>query len=865
MLALNRNTSLLSRLEEQFHSAEGAAVASDGVCWSYAELNAASAGCAASLRNGSQALAPIALLMNHAAPLIAAIVGVLRSGGFYIVLNPGHSIERLTQIWEEVRPQAIITDAAHADVARHLAKSSGQVLLFGDRAKDPASFANPSPDAPCALFYTSGSLGAPKPLVYTYGGTFHAVSNHARALDIQPHDRLTLLSPCSAGASVSSVFAALLNGASVHPFEPMKEGLNALASWIEREQITIYHSVPSLFRRFLETLEPDQVLSSVRAVKLGGEPVFAADIDLFRRHFRKDAVLINGLGMTEANGNVAHYQFTDRVEPADVIVPIGRPLDGIEIKLRNGDDFEVSPGEIGEIVVRGRHIVPAFWTGQEVKPFGVDADGWFRTGDLGRKNSADLLEHLGRKDNQLKRRGQWVTLSEVEGALTQFEGVKEVAVVAVEEKNGEKGIAAFLCWKNQAIPEHELERRLAGKLPAPARPSFLVNVTELPLLPNGKLDRRTLFQIAKDLTPNETETRGQSFDFITLELFSIWKQVLDREDFTIKDDFLALGGDSLAAAALMAAVEKTFRLRLPPATLLGAPTIEKLAKVIRKRNGKKKSVQTVAYHLEGSNPTLFYVPAAGSEAFELKLLPKHLSAEQPILAFQPKGLDGRARYQASVEEMASSYLIHLRVHQPRGPYYLCGNCFGGVVAFEIAQLLIAAGEEVAFLGLFDSYAGDYPKLRASASSSSNPFAVESFPSKLLRWIDEAVADRDSFKKKLFEIDVALRFSLFARDYESRSTCLRRLCGIARRRYLLRPYRGRIDLFRTADFPPSELYEPDPLLGWGGVALQGIEVHELPGCHGDYMRESHVRVFADLLSAGLADAHLLAGRAMHSSS
>jgi acyl-coenzyme A synthetase/AMP-(fatty) acid ligase/thioesterase domain-containing protein/acyl carrier protein len=853
---LKKKADLLAQLEEEFKIHPGnRAVASEDTNWSYQRLNAVSAGCASSLQNGSHEFAPVALLMRHDVRLIAAIIGVLRSGGFYVVLNPTYSIARIRQIYDEVRPRAIITSAEHVRLARDLTKSSRRVLLFDNLVSNAASFAklSLSHSAPCALFYTSGSLGGPRPLVYTHGATLHNVTNYSRALNIQAHDRLTLLSPCSAAASASSLFAALLNGASVHPFEPVQEGLTALASWIEREQLTIYHSVPSLFRRFLATLEPDQILPSIRLVKLGGEPVFAADIDLFRRHFREDAVLINGLGMTEANGNVCHYRVARCVKFDGIIVPVGRPLDGVDLKLLNPDNSEVARGEIGEIALRGRQIVPSFWTGKGVEYFGIGRDGWFRTGDLGRKNDADLLEHLGRKDNQLKRLGQWVSLAEVEAALLQFDGVKEVAAVAFEKRNREKGIAAFLSWKDTPISEHEVRRALAVKLPAHAFPNCVFNLVSLPVLPNGKIDRIALSRTAQNALPKVAEVQSQSFDSITLELLSIWKQVLERGDITIKDDFFAFGGDSLAAAAIMAAVEKIFCVNLPTGALLNAPTVEKLAKIIRNSQGGKKRVQVVGYRLDGKNPPLYYVPGAGCEAFELKLLPRHLPTEQAILAFQPRGLDGRSRYQASVEAMAKSYLAHVRVHQPHGPYYLCGNCFGGVVAFEMARRLAAAGEKVAFLGLFDSYGGDYPKRRASVPISSQPFKVQSLLSKLFRSIGEVVKDRNYLKEKLLEIDVALRFSLFARDYESRSSCLRRLCGIARRRYRMRPFPGRVVLFRPDDLPFAELYEPDPLLGWDGMALEGIEIHELPGRHGDYMREPQVKVLAEKLVSCLARA------------
>src|SRR5436853_3104386 len=185
MLALNRSADLLSRLEQQFKIyAANTAVVSKGSSWNYEQLDAVSAACASGLANGSRDTAPVALLMTHAAPLIAAIFGVLRSGGFYIVLNPAHSIVRLAQICVDVQPRTIITDAQHAHIARHLTKSSRQVLRFDELATNSASLAKsePSPNEPFALFYTSGSLKVPKPLVYTWGGTFRNATNHARLL-----------------------------------------------------------------------------------------------------------------------------------------------------------------------------------------------------------------------------------------------------------------------------------------------------------------------------------------------------------------------------------------------------------------------------------------------------------------------------------------------------------------------------------------------------------------------------------------------------------------------------------------------------------------------------------------------------------
>lgn len=851
--------SLVSRLETRLkmHSTR-LAVAGESTRWSYAELDAASASCASALQDaGENRFAPTVLLMEHDAPLIAAIVGVVRSGGFYLVLNPTHPPPRLRQICNEVRPRAIIVDSQYLRIARGLLESAQQVLLFSELVTTSASFIGPSLSAmdPFALFYTSGSLQKPKPIVYTHGGTLQNVTNHSRALGLHADDRLTLLSPCSAAASVSSLFGALLNGASLYPLNPVREGLHRMRMWIEREEITIYHSVPSLFRHFVQTLALDQVLPSIRAVKLGGEPVFNRDLALFRRHFRSDALLINGLGMTEANGNVCHCRITKQSSTDGVSVPVGEPLHGIEIKLLDAEGCEVATGETGEIALRGKHVTPAFWTGRAVQAYGVQRDGWFRTGDLGRRNRGSLIEHLGRKDDQLKQRGHWVSLAEIEAALMQMPGAREAAVVPVDQSGQQKSIAAFVSWNEAATSARALRSALRKKLPPHSVPSYFFERRKLPLLPNGKIDRPALSRSAAAALIKPARPQPQSAEPIALQLLSIWQQVLEKDDISIKQDFFALGGDSLAAAAIMAGIDKFLRVNLPIAALVQAPTIEKLAYLIRNSGRGANSFHVVGHRLRGKKPPLCYVPGAGCEAFELHALASRLAEEQPVLAFQPRGLYGRSRYHRSVEEMAQSYIEDLRIHQPRGPYYLCGSSFGGVVAFEMARRLTADNEKVAFLGLFDSYGGEYPKAR----SFTPPPARRSLTLGHLLHGPKALW-RTSSAKQLFSkakhqlksgllaIDVSLGRSVFARDYESRILCARKLCAVARRLYKLRPFCGRIDLFRATENQPfPEIFEPDPLLGWSGMAGEGIEVHDLPCGHVEYLCEPHVTVLAQKLS------------------
>ena len=613
---------------------------------------------------------------------------------------------------------------------------------------------------------------------------------------------------------------------------------------IDKEKITVLHSVPSLFRRFAESLSPGEQIESVRAIKLGGEPMFSSDVDLFRQHFRSETILINGLGLTEANGNVCHFRVTHDTAIASATVPVGQALPGIEIKLFGDNDEEVPASKVGEISLRGKYLSPGIWNGSKIDK--RQHGEWLRTGDLGRSDAQGNYEHLGRKDDRLKLRGHWVCPAEIESALMEIPMVREAAVVPIKSRQRETTIAAFTTSRNSAPSEEELRARLREKLPSHLLPNRFFSLADMPLLPSGKVNRQQLVQRAA--ANSEVSSRYDSTDTIELQLVRIWESVLRIECVTADDDFFAVGGDSLAAAALFAAVEKFFNVDLPVSTLLQAPTIKLLAKAIRMRGPSVVDLRLVALQLGGSNPPLYCVPGADSAAISLRHLARRLGPEQPFFAFQPRGLDGRPPYLRTVEQMAADYLDVLRQHQPRGPYCLCGTSFGGVVAFEMACSLIAQGERVSFLGLLDTYGGDYPRPRRDLSlrkkikvamRRSRAGATKTFS----EW----------WQRLLVRLDLKFGFRPLPRPHAQRYLYLQEICFAARRHYSLRPFNGRIHLFRLEAQPSATLYELDPFLGWRGAATGGIEVHEVPGRHGFHLREPNVGDLAKKLARCLSHA------------
>jgi thioesterase domain-containing protein/acyl carrier protein len=356
-------------------------------------------------------------------------------------------------------------------------------------------------------------------------------------------------------------------------------------------------------------------------------------------------------------------------------------------------------------------------------------------------------------------------------------------------------------------------------------------------------------------------SRGDFRDTLDLQLLHLWENVLEVDSIGIRDNFFALGGDSLAAAAVMAGVEKLFQLGLPITSLLEAPTIQQLSTIIRTAGAGKIDPHVIALRL-GTKAPLFCVPSAGSDAFEFRLLASNLDENQPLFVFQAPGLDGRSCCPRSVEEVAECYVRAMRVHQPIGPYFLCGNSFGGVVAFAMAKQLVADGDKIALLAVLDSHAGEYPKRRRRLKAKARiKFA-------LLRFLPKPGGysfDAASFKRgtqewlkrclirRLIAAERLARRRLLQCSKKVRALYVQELCFAARKRYRPNAFCGTLHLFRTLSEPPLDMFEADPFRGWKNFVTDKIEMHDLPGPHNMYLREPVVALLAQKLTASLESA------------
>lgn len=531
---------------------------------------------------------PVALRLEHGADLIVAILAVLKAGKIYVYLDPSFPETRIADILEDSQPGLIVTNSRNLYRSSEWAQSPVEQINIDDL--DPSlSTENPgiaiSPDALAWILYTSGSTGRPKGVVHNHRNLLHNIMTYTNGMHICADDRLTLLHSCNVITSAKNLFGALLNGATLYPFNVREESIRRLAAWLMQEEITVYHSVPSLFRQLVETLNLEDSFPKLRLIALGSEAVTKRDVEAYRKHFSSDCILVNLLGSTE----LATYRqyFVDQVSAIPTsIVPAGYAVEDKEIRLLDDTGSEVGSDCSGEIAVKSRYLAIGYWrdpAGAKTA-FAAGSTGQDErvhlTGDLGRMLPDGCLIYLGRKDFQVKVRGHRVDLAEVEMALLDHAAIKDAVVVAHDGDREGKFLTGYIVPVHQeAVTVGALRSFVAEKLPDYMVPSYFVLLDALPFTADGKVDRQNL-----PLPDRARRNPDASFvpprTPVERQLADLWCEVLALEQVGIRDNFFDVGGHSLAATQLISRVHDIFKVDLPVSSLLARPTVANMAAVV---------------------------------------------------------------------------------------------------------------------------------------------------------------------------------------------------------------------------------------------------------------------------------------------
>jgi len=532
---------------------------------------------------------PIALLFEHDVPVIIAILGTLKAGKAYVGLNPSHPQDRLAYMLEDLEAGLLITNNKNFALASEVAHNKCQLLNIDDLDHTNISDQNlglsMSPDTLASIIYTSGSTGRPKGVMRNHRSILQRIWYDTNDYPISAKDCLSMLYSFSFGTSKTDIFGAMLNGATLVPYDFRKLGPNPLANWLIKEEITFLHPPIMLFRQFMDTLTEGENFPKLRMIALSGQPLYKRDVERFRRYFSRDCLMIHRMGSSETAGVGCLHINRETVITNDII-PIGYALEGREILILNDIGQPVGFNQAGEIAIRSRYLAPGYWQKPDLTEakFLADPEGGdqriYLTGDLGRLSPDGCLEHLGRKDFQVKIRGYRVELREIEAILYSLDIVKESVVVAYEDQSGDKRLVAYIVPSGQPSSIiTTLRSVLTEKLPDYMVPSSFIILDEMPLTTTGKVNRLAL-PMPERVRPELAEAFVAPQTPTEKTLAGIWSEVLHIEPIGIHDNFFELGGQSLLAAQVISRILNTFQVSLSLQTLFEAPIIAGLAVLI---------------------------------------------------------------------------------------------------------------------------------------------------------------------------------------------------------------------------------------------------------------------------------------------
>jgi amino acid adenylation domain-containing protein/non-ribosomal peptide synthase protein (TIGR01720 family) len=882
---------------------------------------------------------------------VVSVLAVLQAGAAYLPADPGLPAERLAYMLENGGVRLVLTQAAldrsleWPPGVRRIAvdeapagepgEASGSAGALGAaRAEVSAVEAGCSPDHLAYLIFTSGSTGQPKGVMIDHRAAANTVADMNQRFGVGPDDRVLALSALSFDLSVYDVFGLLAAGGAV--VLPPPAAMREPAAWLAlaaSERVTVWNSVPALMEMLVDHLEArgERLPPSLRLVLLSGDwipvtlpdriralaggppgPAAAGAGSAGARPGAGGIEVVSLGGATEAAiWSILHPAAA--VDPSWPSIPYGKPMANQSWQVLDAALVPRPAWVPGPLYIGGAGLARGYWRdpAKTAGAFVPDPEGsggrLYRTGDVGRYRPGGTLELLGREDLQVKVQGYRIELGEIEAALATHPAVRACAVIVQGSRHANKRLIAYVVTTGTAGAE-VLAAYLASRLPQYMVPSSFVELAELPLTANGKVDRRALAEL-RGSAPAVAADHLPPRDELELALAGLWQELLGVSPVSVRANFFELGGHSLAAVRLLARIRAGWGRDLPLATLFAAPTIEELAALLRRDEAAAAPRgPLVAIQPRGPRRPFFCVHPVGGNVLCYAELARRLGPDQPFYGLQattPAAAAAAAPPEAaaappSLEQLAAAYLDEVRHVQPSGPYLLGGWSMGGVVAYEMARQLELAGEEVGLVALIDAgapgdgvagAAGDTGGIdgatlaawfaRDLGGQAGREVAIRAEELRPLGREDRLhLLWQRARQAQVLPPDVAAaeldrHLDLFARNWQALLA------------YVPGPYRGRLDLLPAGDGdgghggPDAQAGavrqsgaagqagdggRQDPVAAWTALAAGGAAVHRLPGDHYSILRPPHLAELAAALDACLSRAATAgAGAPSHPSS
>ncbi|MET4083499.1 amino acid adenylation domain-containing protein [Pedobacter sp. UYP30] len=819
------------------------------------------------IKTGVKKGSMVGLAINRSLEMLVAILAVLKSGAAYLPLDPTFPSGRLNYMVEDSGTSVVLVSKTQkniitSSVEEIVIEEVWPLVLKQEKKAETTAvaltdFAN--------LFYTSGSTGKPKGVKITHKNLANFLLSMQEAPGIKTTDRLLTITSISFDPAGLGLFLPLISGAQViiANAETIKDG-RLLVQQIAEKEISFLQATPSSWQMILDSgLKKPPYLKAL----CGGE---ALTIQLATHLLDYSTELWNIYGPTETTV----WSCIKQILPTDQEISIGNPINNMQFYIL-GTNGELLPrGEIGEIGIAGFGVAEGYLNRPELSTEKfveniydpIDDGKIFKSGDLGKMLPSGEIQCFGRIDHQVKIRGHRIELGEIEAAVSEQSEVKQAVVVANRnEKNGSVQLVAYVTIAQDVINESALhawverwkelsgslikqwKENLTNELPTYMIPDHFIGLQNFPLTPTNKVDRKALPELTIDPSSETSELRLPQTENEAL-ILKIWSDVLGLEKISITDDFFEIGGHSLLAVKVMVEIERATGKRLPLATLFTYATIEKLAQRISDNSEAEQWEALVPIKTNGTKTPVFLIHGAGLNILLFKSICKYFDEQQPIYGIQALGLNYEMNIPSDLKAISTRYLTELLKVNPNGPYCLAGYSLGGFIAFEMANQLREMGKEITFLGIMDTYVGTedrekapltYAYTKIKRQFNKLPFVAKTIIEHPSDAIDYQLKSAWQKFNKIFEgvtEEEVKSFSAYERTVYDQFQ--RALMG-----YSLVPSKLKIHLFRVEK---RLYYLDDPIkLGWDKYALDGVEIHEVPGDHKTFLSTPNDKRFAEI--------------------
>jgi acyl-coenzyme A synthetase/AMP-(fatty) acid ligase/thioesterase domain-containing protein len=657
---------------------------------------------------------PVAVLRGHDVGAVAALVGVIAAGHPVVVLDPTTPPVRLRHYVDAAGATLVVSDAARAATAAEVA---GTVL--DPDGIDPAGWPDhveaaaallgspADPDDVAVIVYTSGSTGAPKGVACEHRSILHDTWVSSEGTGAYPAGSVVAhLLPMAFSAGVTPTLGALLAGARQELFDPRRRSVAELPAFLREVGADVLLASPAILRGVIASLGARGRIDGLKTVTMAGETVHGAELAAIRRVVGPECVVRNRYGSTET-WLMTEYAISGDDEAPEGATPVGWAVPGAKLQVELVDGTLADEGT-GRVVLTSRWLGGRYWKNPEktAEVFADNPDGsrTFRTSDVGSLGADGCLRLLGRSDHSVKIRGLLVEPGEVDALLFAQPDVREALFVGrPSARTGRMSLVAYVVPEGPRPQASAVRAVVRENLPSHMVPEHVVFLEALPRTERGKIDRSRLPEPAPSTAPFEVPRTG--WEEVVHEQFCA---VLELEDISIHDDFFELGGDSLAAEALVSRIEALGDQavgQVGTAVLAAAPTVASFAVAVRSKVRSDRPT-LVPLRAEGADRPLFLVAGAGSAALAMRTLAQQIEPGVPVLGLQANGLENRALPDWSIARIARRHVATVREQQPAGPYRVAGHSLGGLIALEMAQQLRRAGEDVEILVVLDSFPPD---------------------------------------------------------------------------------------------------------------------------------------------------------------